>query len=91
MAEPSPTFDGRDGRSAGSLYEFIRTTLEANGGICTRTALRDAIMADPAASERLKRSQGFAFILKNMKHSGFVAFDGELVRRTDRRYGRRRI
>lgn len=81
------SLDGTDPRSAGSLYEFVRRTLADHQGVCTRTQILEAILADPRASERLQRSQGFAALLSNMKHSGFIQFDGELVRRTTRRYG----
>ena len=82
--------DRVDGRSAGSLHEFIRQTLAAHGGACTREELLSAILADATASERLTRTQGFTGVLGNMKSSGFVAFDGDIVRRTNRRYGSRR-
>lgn len=82
--------DREDGRSMGSLFKFIREKLAAHNGVCTREELLRAILADPAASERLEQSQGFSALLGNMKSSGFVEFDGDLVRRTSRRYGRRR-
>ena len=82
--------DRVDGRCAGSLYEFVRRTLAAHGGACTRAMLLEAIGAGPAASERLKRTKGFAALLGGLKSSGFVEFDGDLVRRTNRRYGSRR-
>lgn len=82
--------DRVDGRTSGSLYEFVRRTIAAHGGACTRTELLNAILADPAASARLERTKGFTAVLDNMKYSGFVVFDGDVVRRTARRYGRRR-
>lgn len=72
------------------MHEFIRRFLAAHGGVRSREQIRDALMADPHASERLARTQGFETVLGLMKSSGFVEFDGDLVRRTQRRYGRRR-
>lgn len=73
------------------MHEFIRRALADHGGVCSRVQLLLAISADPHASERLTRSKrGFIAILGNMKSSGFVEFDGDLVRRTSRRYGSRR-
>lgn len=43
------------------------------------------------AARRLERSQGFSRLLDNMKHSGFIEFDGDIVRRTGRRIGRRHV
>lgn len=82
--------DRVDGRTSGSLHEFIRRILAAHGGVCGRAELLAAISADPRASERLKRTKGFTAVLGNLKSSGFVHFDGDLVRRTNRRYGSRR-
>lgn len=79
--------DGTDPRTAGSLYEFVRRTLSEHRGVCTRTQLLEAILADPNASDRLKRTRGFSALLNNMKHSGFIQLEAELVRRTKRRYG----
>jgi len=68
-----------------SLYHFVRETLESQGGRCSREQLLAAILADAAAAEQLARSQGLGRLLNNMKHSGFVEFDGAMVRRTARR------
>lgn len=76
-------------RSRGSLYEFIRATLAEHGGTCTKDALLSVVQADPDMAQRLERSQGFARLLQNMKHSGFIELDGDMVRRTGRRVGRR--
>ena len=83
--------DRVDGRTSGSLHEFIRRTLATHGGACTRAELLNAIAEDLGASARLERTKGFAAVLYNMKSAGFVVFDGNLVRRTARRYGRRRV
>lgn len=77
--------------SRGSLYEFVRHSLAERGGSCTRQELLSAIKANPVAAERLERSQGFARLLHNMKHSGFVELEEELVRRTTRKLGRRHV
>lgn len=81
--------DRVDGRSVGSLHEFIRRELAAHDGVRTRAQLLDAIWRNPHAAERLERTQGFAAVLGNMKSSGFVELDHELVRATSRRLGRR--
>lgn len=73
----------------GSLYEFVRRTLAERGGGCTRAELLAMIQADPEAAQRLERSRGFSRLLQNMKHSGFVRLEGDMVRRTRRRLGRR--
>lgn len=76
-------------RSRGSLYEFVRATLAVHGGTSTKQELLSAIQANSDMAQRLERSQGFARLLQNMKHSGFIELDGETVRRTGRRVGRR--
>jgi hypothetical protein len=87
MREP---IDGAT-RPAASLYAFIRATLASHGGVCSRQELLASIEADPEMANRLARSQGFPRVLQNMKHSGYVELDGQLVRRTVRRVGRRRL
>jgi hypothetical protein len=73
-----------------TLYEFIRQTLEGRGGTCSRSELLNAILRDPEASQRLADNrQGFPRLLQNMRHSGFIELEGDLVRRTDRRVGYR--
>ena len=79
-----------DSRSAGSLSQFIRAVLERHGGACTRDEIYSAIRADRHASERLCSGQGLPRLLQNMKHSGFVTLDGDMVRRTGRKVGRLR-
>jgi hypothetical protein len=74
-----------------SIYQLVRDMLEAHGGACSPGQLLDAILADPAAAERLARSQGFTRVLDNMRHSGFIEVDGEIVRRTKRRPGHRHL
>ena len=97
-AEPAPPsvpnrwrLDRVDGRSAGSLFEFIRRQLAGHEGVRTRAQLLDAIRRDPQASERLGRTRGFSAVLGNMKSSGFVVLENDLVRATARHVGRRRL
>lgn len=78
-------------RSRGSLYELVRQVLAEHGGRCTRAELLAIIEQDPAAARRLEQGQGFSRLLQNMKHSGFIGLDGELVHRTARQVGRRRV
>jgi len=72
---------------AESLSQFIRDMLERHGGACTRGETLSAIRARPTMSERLDAGQGLSRLLQNMKHSGFVTLEGEIVRRTIRRVG----
>jgi len=76
-------------RSAGSLYEFVRSYLRDHAGACTRSQLRAAMDGDRDASARLRESRGFSALLSNMKHSGFIEVNGELITATSRRLGRR--
>ena len=76
-------------RSRGSLYQLVRQALAERGGRCTRAELLAIIAQDPDAARRLEQGQGLSRLLQNMKHSGFVELDGDLVRRTTRRLGRR--
>ena len=82
----------KKGRAAAvTLYQLIRETLDEHGGSCLRAELLVAILANPHAAERLSCSQGFSRLLQNMRNSGFIELNGELVRRTKRRVRRRRI
>lgn len=83
--------DRVDGRSASSLSAFIRLTLSAQGGACTRAQLLEAIASDPIASQSLARGKGLNTVLDYLRRNGFVECDGEVVRRTGRRFGRRRV
>ena len=76
-------------RSAGPLYEFVRTYLREQAGSSTRSELLAAIEADATAAAKLQRSRGFTALLSNMKHSGFIEVRGELITATSRRLGRR--
>ncbi len=75
---------------AGSLYDFVRRYLCAHEGACSRDKLLTALMAEPKMWERLSRSQGFKALLQNMRHSGDVDLEGDVVLpsvRTFRRLG----
>ena len=68
-----------DGRSAGTISQFIREYLVRHGGACTREELLRAVRREPELAERLDRGQGFERLLQNMRYSGFVTIDGETV------------
>lgn len=73
-----------DGRSAGSVSQFIREYLCRHGASCTRDELLRAIRSESDLLARLERGQGLARLLQNMRYSGFVTIDGEIVRATSR-------
>jgi hypothetical protein len=73
-----------------TLYELVRRTLAERGGECHKGELLNAILMNPDAAQRLARGRGFNALLRNMKYSGFIEIDGQHVRRTARRVGRRR-
>ena len=73
-----------DGRSAGSVSQFIREFLCRHGGSCTRDELLRAIRAEPKLLAKLERGQGFARLVQNMRHSGFVTIEDDIVRATSR-------
>ena len=75
----------------GSMYDFVRRYLVGRGGSCTRDELLAALQADPAAGERLAKSQGFAALLNNMRHSGDVTLHADVVHTTPRTELRLRI
>ena len=79
---------GPDGRSAGSLSQFVRDILVTNGGTRTRGELLEAIRSDPKLAARLERGQGLNQLLQNMRSSGFVTLDGDLVIATARTMNR---
>ena len=78
-------------RNPASLYDFVREMLALRGGSCSRRELLAAIQAHPRAESLLERSQDYTCLLLNMKHSGFVELEGDLVRRTKRRVGQRHL
>lgn len=80
--------DPKDGRSAGTLSQFVRETLAARGGACTRAQLYDSILADGRFAERVEQRQGISGLLDYMRRSGFIEIEGELIRRTRRVVGR---
>lgn len=69
---------------AGSLYDFVRRYLLAQDGCCSRDKLHSAILAEPVLKTRLEQGRGFRALLSNMRHSGDVVFDGDLVRASSR-------
>jgi hypothetical protein len=73
-----------DGRSAGSISQFVREYLVRHGGTCTRDELLQAIRREPALSARLDRSQGFDRVLQNMRYRGFVMISGDSVKASPR-------
>ena len=73
-----------DGRSAGSLSQFIREYLCRHEGRCTRDELLQAIRRRPELLAKLERGQGLARLVQNMRHSGFVTIDGDIVTATSR-------
>lgn len=73
------------------MYDFLRRYLVAHGGSCSRQELLCALQADEAMRERLARSKGFAALLNNMRHSGDVVLDEDIVKATNRTSRRLRI
>ena len=73
---------------AGSLYDFVRRYLVAHDGACSRDELLAASLAEPLMKERLSRSQGFTSLLHNMRHSGDVILEGDVVRPSLRTFQR---
>ena len=68
------------------LAPYIQHTLIAVA--TTRDEVLVAILADQKAAERLARSQGLSSLLNNMKHSGDVLLDREMVIASARTYRR---
>ena len=73
-----------DGRSAGTLSQFIREHLVRNGGACTKDDLLGAIREQPALFVRLERGRGLSHLLDTMRRGGFVTLEGPLVRASAR-------
>lgn len=73
-----------DGRSAGSISQFIREYLVQHGGACTRDELLQAIRREPELPARLDHGQGLDRLLQNMRYSGFVTISGTSVRASPR-------
>ena len=68
-----------DGRSAGSIFQFIREYLVQHGGTCTRNQLLQAVRSQAELAARLDHGQGFERLLQNMRHSGFITISGDTV------------
>jgi hypothetical protein len=75
----------------GSLYDFVRRHLVANGGTCSREDLLAALQSDPVIRERLARGRGFRALVNNMRFSGDVTLDRDRVTATSRTYRRLNI
>lgn len=73
-----------DGRSAGSIFQFIREYLVRHGGTCTRKELLQAVRSEAHLAARLDRGQGFERLLQNMRHSGFVTINEDIVTASSR-------
>lgn len=69
---------------SGSLYDFVRRYLFAQGGSCSRDQLHSAILGEPILKARLEHGRGIGALLSNMRHSGEIVFDGDLVRASSR-------
>ena len=67
-----------------SLYQFVRVYLAEAGGSCDREALLVAMTENPVVRQKLEAGQGFRALLTNMRHSGQVQLDGQLVKLTSR-------
>ena len=67
-----------------TLYQFVREYLLAVGGSCARDDLRAAMLEVDWVRRRLAEGQGFTSLLNNMRHSGDVLCEGEIVRSTAR-------
>ena len=77
----------RTGPPAGrgeSLYQFVREYLWRENGSCHRDELLAEMKRHRRVRERLESSRGFASLLSNMRHSGQIELDGDLVRATPR-------
>lgn len=68
----------------GSLYDFVRRHLCAHGGSCSRDELQAALLAEPILKARLEHGRGFTALLRNMRHSGDVILEQNLVRASAR-------
>lgn len=69
---------------SGSLYQAVREHLWRVGGSCTRDELLEVMLSNTALRNRLFEGQGFSRLLTNMRHSGEILLEGELVRATSR-------
>ena len=63
----------------GSMYDFVRRYVCSHGGSCTREELRVAMLAEPTLKQRIESSRGFTALLRNMRHSGDVLLEDNLV------------
>ena len=77
-----------DGRSMGSISQFVREYLVQHDGVATRDELLKALNSVPHLAHRLTRGQGLNRLLQNLRHSGFVTLEGERVEATERTWRR---
>jgi hypothetical protein len=70
------------------LYRFILDALAGHGGALSREELLSAIRCDPGASQDPDETWGYERVLANLRQSGFVVFDGDIVRALKRKSGR---
>ena len=68
----------------GSLYQAVREHLWRVGGTCTRDELLEVMLSDTAVRKRLLEGQGFSRLLTNMRHSGEIMLQGEIIKATSR-------
>lgn len=73
-----------DTRSIGTMYQFIRDELRRRGGKCSRDELLRTLKSDAVIANRLAASQGFGPLLNNMRNSGEIVVDGDVVAATPR-------
>ena len=85
--EPLTPIRWRSGPPPGqhsSLYQVVRKHLWRMGGACSRDELLTLMLDDPSVGKRLQEGQGFVRLLNNMRHSGDVLLEGQIVRATSR-------
>lgn len=68
----------------GSLYDTVRCCLKENGGTCTRDQLEQQLASSPEVHARITRAGGLGPLLTNMRHSGEIKLEGNLVLLTTR-------
>lgn len=69
---------------AGSLYDTVRCCLKKNGGTCTRDQLEQQLGSRPEVHAKIASAGGLGPLLTNMRHSGEITLEANLVRLTVR-------
>jgi hypothetical protein len=69
-----------DYRREGTAADFARSFIQQSGGSCAREQLRAAMLKDPTMASRLHDPKSFARLVFNLKESGRVDVDGEMLR-----------